>query len=326
MPSVGLATVLCFWVMRSTSYNAIDYNRCVLIVVVVVVHIVNFGRLYPGVQQAMAVTVMPAFLVITGYLVNVDKTWRRFLVYLSGIILPYVIMSLGYALLSLYLPVRDGIADGRPSTLLHMLLAAPIGPYWYFHTMAVCSVLYYVSFKTVRRWGDAAVFFVFASLLVLVSKYADVVSFRFALSFCIGVGARLFGVGFSKCFRPSVLAVVPIVLLVVALPSPSLWDDVSVLLIAVCFICFCSWCFEGRTGRIVDVAGYIGRNTFPIYVFHPIFTMAAKFMLPAFRFDPTGLLHAAFTVVLCVAGSLALALVMDKTRLSYCFGRKYILR
>ena len=72
--------------------------------------------------------------------------------------------------------------------------------------------------------------------------------------------------------------------------------------------------------------GYLGRNTLPIYIFHPIFTMMSKYMLPLFSFDHTGLLHTLTTIVMCVAGSLAVAYAMDRTRLSYVFAKKQILR
>ena len=65
------------------------------------------------------------------------------------------------------------------------------------------------------------------------------------------------------------------------------------------------------------VAHYVGRNTFPIYIFHPIFTMLAKFTLPAFAFEPTGLLHAAVSVAMGVIGSIYLARALDYTRTSY---------
>lgn len=74
------------------------------------------------------------------------------------------------------------------------------------------------------------------------------------------------------------------------------------------------------------MAGFIGRNTFPVYIFHPIFTMAAKFLLPLFAFDPTGLLHTIFTIAMCLVGTLALAVLLDKTHLSWCFGRSTLLR
>lgn len=311
--------------MDGKTYNVIDYDRFVLIVVVILCHIVNFGRLYPTLQNGMALVVMPAFLIITGYLVNVEKDRKTFLLYLLSIALPYTVMSLGYALLSLYLPVRDGATDCRLITLLDMLLFHPIGPYWFFHTMMICAFLYYVSFNVLCKSDKFSAFILFIAFLIIVSWYIRLIPLRFAFSFLIGVGVRQFCGDFMRFFRPSVFAAIPLVLFMFS-AAPSSWHDMTIILLAVCFLCFYSGCVNGRHGRLLDFMGYVGRNTFPVYVFHPVFTMAAKYMLPLFGFDPTGLLHTFVTVVLCVAGSLSIAFVMDKTRMSYCFGRKRILR
>lgn len=310
-------------VMNNTKYNSLDYNRCVLIVMVILCHVVKLGELYPDFQDAVLMIVNPAFLMITGYLVRVDKGWKDFSLYLVRIILPYVIMTLGFGVLSVYLPVRYGLADCRPSTLLHVLLVEPIGPYWYFHTMIICSFLYYIAFKS-GRLGKLSSFFVFASLLIVCSKFLHLMSIRFAFSFFMGACIRQFCGRFHDFCRPSYYAVIPFVLLLAK--DPVTWSDFVVIVLSFCFVSFFSQVFAGREGRDMDIMGYIGRNTFPIYIFHPIFTMAAKFVSGWFVFDKSGVLYTVFTVVLCVSGSLGIARLMDMTRLSRCFGRKRMLR
>lgn len=54
--------------------------------------------------------------------------------------------------------------------------------------------------------------------------------------------------------------------------------------------------------------------------------MLAKFILPAFAFEPTGLLHAAVSVVMGVIGSIYLARALDYTRTSYLLGRSKLIR
>ena len=70
------------------NYREIDFVRCVLIILVVLVHIVNFGNRYPEVKASVLAFLMPTFLFVTGYLVNIDKTLRRFGLYLLQIIVP----------------------------------------------------------------------------------------------------------------------------------------------------------------------------------------------------------------------------------------------
>ena len=87
--------------------NELDFSIAVLIVLVILVHIVNFGNLYPLAKSSILAFMMPTFLFITGYLVNIDKSIKDFLRYLLQIFLPYIIFVMGYAVLSLYLPVSD---------------------------------------------------------------------------------------------------------------------------------------------------------------------------------------------------------------------------
>lgn len=104
------------------------------------------------------------------------------------------------------------------------------------------------------------------------------------------------------------------------------WGFLAIVSLSACFFCFVPAMFRFVHGKPLQVAGFIGRNTFPVYIFHPIFTMAAKFLLPLFAFDPTGLLHTIFTIAMCLVGTLALAVLLDKTHLSWCFGRSTLLR
>lgn len=70
--NIVIIEVLC---MKKPVYNdVIDFQRALLIVMVILVHIVNFGTLYPEVKARIFSFFMPAFLIITGYLVNIRKT------------------------------------------------------------------------------------------------------------------------------------------------------------------------------------------------------------------------------------------------------------
>lgn len=70
-------------------YNNIDYQRCVLICMVVMIHIVNFSTLYPEVKNFINFFFMQAFLLITGYLVNIRKTYKEFASYIMKILIPF---------------------------------------------------------------------------------------------------------------------------------------------------------------------------------------------------------------------------------------------
>ena len=57
-------------------YNNIDYQRCVLICMVVMIHIVNFSTLYPDVKNFINFFFMQAFLLITCLFLNKVDTLK----------------------------------------------------------------------------------------------------------------------------------------------------------------------------------------------------------------------------------------------------------
>ena len=70
----------------------LDFIRAILIVLMILIHIVSFGNAYPQLKAGILSFMMPTFLIITGYLVNIEKTGRQMGNYLKCLALPYVIM------------------------------------------------------------------------------------------------------------------------------------------------------------------------------------------------------------------------------------------
>lgn len=314
-------------IMNTKHNNTIDFMRAVLIVLMILIHIVNFGTLYPGIKDGILTFLMPSFLVITGYLVNVDKPLCKFGTYLMRIALPYVIMVTGFALLSLYLPVRGGIDHFDIPTLCHTLFVTSIGPYWFLHAMIVCGTLYYATFRLTANTciGIVSRLALLATVMIVVSQYTPFLSLRNAAYYFIGVVIRVSLGNFDSVYRKSLLALVPFALLISQRDLHD-WGTLSVLACVMCFFCFCASIEQLSPACLRHTMHYIGRNTLPIYIFHPIFTMLAKYILPIFAFDPTGLTHAAVTIILCLVGSIGIGWFMDRTGLSYIFGKRNIIR
>lgn len=151
-------------------YNRdINFFRAVLICLVILVHIVNFGDIYPNAKIAISAFIMPSFLIITGYLVNINKSIRDFALYILRIWLPYMILVIGYATLSLFLPVRDGIKTFDMPTILNILFIKSIGPYWFLHVMIVCGIVYYLTFHIFNKLSITAKYSIFATVLIAVT-------------------------------------------------------------------------------------------------------------------------------------------------------------
>lgn len=303
----------------------INYFRAILISLSILVHIVNFGNIHPSVKGSVLAFMMPTFLIITGYLVNVNKTVWGFAIYVWRIWLPYMIMVLGMASLSLYLPVRDGIDTFDMPTILNVLFIRSIGPYWFLHTMVVCGIIYFAAFRLARKMDMIGKLSVFASLLIVVALLTPFLNIKSATFYFIGVGIRHFAKDFSQVYRKSPWPLMPFALLISDTGFHD-WGAISILVCAISFLCFSAYFVSFLPEGAKTVLEYIGRNTFPIYIFHPIFTMLAKFMLPAFCFDSSGIVHAVFTIVMSIAGSICIGFCLDRTHLAYIFGRQGILR
>lgn len=319
----------------------IDWIRAILIILMILIHIVSFGNAYPQLKAGILSFMMPTFLIITGYLVNIEKSPKEMGRYLMCLALPYVIMVTGFSVLSYFMPVRDGITELSLSQICEKIFVTSIGPYWFIQTMIICGILYYVSFKgaiwgTLRQgkttMSTTTSLFIFATLLLLLSK-TPALSPSAATYYFIGAVLRQCHIGFDRIFRPSPVAL----LLWINLLGLEEWYDWGTL--AIVFSCWCCisslmWIHSlikrlqdnACVRKTEDALLYIGRNTLPIYLFRPIFTMAAKFYHPLFNWDRSEICFALVTIFIAIAGSIGIAKMMEKTRLAYLFGKGKILR
>ena len=380
----------------------LDFIRAILIILMILIHIVSFGNAYPHLKAGILSFMMPTFLIITGYLVNIGKTGRQFGKYLLCLALPYVIMVTGFSVLSYFLPVRDGITELSLSQIAQKIFITSIGPYWFIQTMIICGILYYGSFRACdmisKYWGCGLCrnnkendsywknkenepcrnsmenepywknkendfcsnskeiepccnskgndscsninkgkteeetlslttrLFLLAILMLLMSK-TPALNITAAIYYFAGVVIRQCRIDFNKVFRPTPLAFIlwPFILYREDLYD---WGNMAVAFSCWCCISALMWLNQYYKSQMIGKSTllYIGKNTLPIYLFHPIFTMAAKFYHPLFAFDKSEILLAAFTIILAIAGSIAIAKVMEKTKLAYFFGKKEILR
>lgn len=311
--------------MLQRHIDEIDFQRAILISLVILVHIVNFGNIHPDVKSGILSFLMPTFLLVTGYLLNMDKTFRKFTTYLLRILLPYVILVTGYMVLSLYLPVRDGIQQLDWHTAFNVLCIHSIGPYWFFRVMLICGFLCFVTFRCLSQESIYLKLLTFGIVLLFVSCFTPILNWEQAFYYFVGVVLRMSKANYNKVFFPSCLSVVPLLLILFIAPKWN-WSNLLVLVMTFCFLSFASSLKRFCHGKPLETILYIGRNTLPIYMFHPIFTMAGKFLLPIFRFDGSGIVHAIVIVIIGLAGSLLLAKIMDRLGLSWMFGRPQLLR
>lgn len=247
-------------------YHEINFVRSVLILLVILVHIVYFGELYPAVKAGILGFMMPSFLVVTGYLVNIEKTFKEFSLYLFRIFVPYLIMVVGFSVLSAFLPVRDGIAEITVSVLLEKVFVSSIGPYWFLYVMMGCGICYYLSFKILPIGKHVAVRLIaFAGLLYLASLVVPLMTVKIVMYYFAGAALRQLKLEYSSIFSPTVLGGFCLFALLF-LTNDRDWGSILVVLTVIEFLAFSNWVHRFLSPRLSNYADWIGMNTLPIYL------------------------------------------------------------
>lgn len=162
-------------------------------------HLIYIGNTYPVAKQLVYTFHMPGFLLVSGYLFNVRKSWSRVGHTLLWILIPYAVMETGYTVMASLLPIREHIDHLSAGLLLNKIFLHPIGPYWYLHTLMLCGASYYICFCVPRLpWqGKAALL---AVLLGVLSLGCGLLSWANAAYFFVGVLIRQSVVDFRKAF------------------------------------------------------------------------------------------------------------------------------
>lgn len=302
----------------------IDYLKCILIVLMVIFHLVYIGDKYPYAKSIVYTFHMPAFLIISGYLINVQKKSTSFFRDMMWIFIPYLFMEISYIFMSSILPVRESIQNITPLTVLHTVFVAPIGPYWYLQTLIICSVIYFVTCRYDFK-NNISRLIVLGSLFFLTSKIGMIISFDNAIYFLIGTAISQNKKSFTSIFQPSVLAIIPLVILC-SFPNNLDRGTLSGIVITYLFISLFLYIHKYLNGRVKHLLYTIGQNTFVILLFSPIFTILSKTFIPFFSFDSSGVVFMIVAVVFVITGCLLIAFLIDKLHLTkICFGKSRIL-
>lgn len=309
----------------NTRIGELDYLKCVFIILMIVFHLVYIGDTYPVAKQFVYTFHMPGFLIISGFLLNVNKSERAFLRSMWWIFVPYALMETGYTVMASLLPIREHVDNLSGGLLLEHILVSPMGPYWYLHTLLLCSLVAYFAFRCFRlhvvvQLAVLAIGFWCMSRLQLVVPAN-------AAYFFVGVVIAKSGVPFLDMFRPTALSLLPLVGLVVMVPDSLDRSAAGGIMIVYFVISFLLWTYRYLPEQTKKTAHFIGRNTLVILLFSPLFTITAKYMQPFLAFEPTGMLFMVLAVLLALAGCFFIAFMMDKLHVSrYIFGRAVVIR
>ena len=310
--------------MKKRVYE-IDFLKCVCITLMVIFHLVFFADKYPYAKQIVYTFHMAAFLIVSGYLSNANKDPLAFFRTLLWLFIPYAIMESGYVLMSSILPVREPVADLTLLFLFEKILLSPIGPYWYLHTLILCSAVYYIVYLFTNRLNEISRLICLGLAYYALSLFCPSVSFYNAMYFGMGVLVSHSRLRFTDVFRPSLLALIPFILFcfIPELLNRALLSGVVITYLVISFLLYLYRILPDSVRR---VSAFVGRNTLAVLLFSPLFTMLSKLYVPLFSFDPTGILFMLTSVFLALSGSFLIAFLMDKMRVSRFFcGRECFL-
>ena len=302
----------------------LDYLKSILILLMVAFHLVYIGDKYPYIKQIVYTFHMPAFLIISGYLTNVQKDIKSFMRKLLWIFIPYLCLETGYVLMSHILPVRENVPEISSSILLHKIFIKPLGPYWYLHTLIICSLLYYLTFRYTRMKSISQVILLGLGLFA-VSYWGGIIVLANAIYFLAGVIIKQSKLPFIRIFQPSLLALVPMILLC-CFPDNLNRGILAGITITYLAIIISLYAHSYLSKGIRQCSYFIGRNTLVIFLFSPLFTILCKMFLPFLFFEPTGILFMIISVAITVSGCIVIAWSMDKLHFSrFFFGQDAIL-
>lgn len=304
--------------------NVIDFLKCIFITLMIVFHLVYIGDKYPYAKQIVYTFHMSAFLMISGYFTDTQKDFRNFFKKLLWIFIPYAFMETGYVIMSHFLPVRESVPEISLTLLLHKIFVKPMGPYWYLHTIMACNLINYLVFHCTRMKVISKL--ILSGLCLFAASYwGGVIVFANATYYFFGILIIQSRIPFTSIFKPSLFAIIPLILLC-SFPENLSRDTLAGVTITYLSISTLLFIYNYLPECVTRICHFIGRNTLVILVFSPIFTILSKTFLPVFAFDSTGMIFLVVSVAFTISGCIGMAWLMDKLHLSSLFfGKKTIL-
>lgn len=179
----------------------LDFLKALFILLMITFHLAYIGDGYPYLKSFVYTFHMPGFLIISGYLSKVNKPVRSYGRTVLWLAVPYVVMEVGYVVMSSLLPVRDHIPILTVEVIFDRLCLHPLGPYWYLHTLIICGTLYF----SVFRWAKATTFsrLIILGIAYYVLAQSGIISLACAMYFLVGVLVRQSSLSFLTIFRRS---------------------------------------------------------------------------------------------------------------------------
>lgn len=304
--------------MANERIHQLDYLKGIFIVLMVLFHLALIEETYPVLREAVYTFHMSAFLIISGYLANVDKEPRPFGKSLLRILIPYLLFEALYILLQYFmgnaLHAHNAIERLTPLDFLTRIATQPTGPYWYLHTLVISTAIYYIVYHLLRLKGISGLALT-GLVLYGLSLAIEGLNWDYVIYFLLGLAVMRSGNSLTKVITPSFIAILPLIVLFASrenFHNGSLAGVAITVLMMSLLLALYPYC-----GAVVrNSLCCLGRNSLAIVVFSPIFTLVTKVVAPYFAFDPTAISFAVIAVAFVMVCCLACAWLCDRLHLS----------
>lgn len=313
-----------------TRIAELDFIKGIMIFLVVAFHLNLVILTYPVATSIVYVFHIPTFLIISGYLANVEKDFKTYLKGLGRLIVPYLFFESFYILmiffLGKYLNANNSISELTVIDFFKKILIDPAGIYWYIHTLIYCSVSYYISYKFLKLKNWNALLCMGLILYIFIVITGSSMKMGNIIYYIIGVFIMRSGKIFTEMIKPSSLAILPFIII---LYNCEIYSRDTIAGVAITLLVISMLLFLYRilpvTSKVSNLITYLGKNSLSVVYFSPIYTIVAKFFNPLFSFDSTALLYFVIATSFVIALSIFTALILDKLKLTrYIFMKENI--
>ena len=306
--------------------HQLDYLKGIFILLMVTFHLAPVYENYPVLLAAVYTFHMAAFLIISGYLANIDKDVPNFCRGMRRLVIPYVVFETIHLLLVFLfgnaMHSNTSVASLTLPWVLDKILENPSNPYWYLHTLIISTVIYYVVYKILKLKSMTA-FIITGLLLYGLTLFITRLHWVNVICFLIGVLISRSGKSFLEAIPSSPLALLPLCILFSYRENyhTGTFAGITITILVISFLLFAYKYVGNGTRRLLH---YLGSNSLAILVFSPIFTVITKMAVPFFSFDPTAICFAVVALTFVVVCCLCCAWLSDRLHISqYLFAKQH---
>ena len=298
--------------------HQLDYLKGIFILLMVTFHLQPVYENYPVLLAAVYTFHMAAFLIISGYLANIEKDVAHFFRGMHRLAIPYVVFETIHILLVYFLGnamhSNTSVTNLSLLGILDKILENPSNPYWYLHTLIISTVIYYFVYKVLKLKSMTA-FIVTGLILYGLTLFLIRFLWVNVTCFLIGVSISRSGRNFLEVIPSSPLALLPLCLLFSYRENyhTGTFAGITITILVISFLLFT---YDHASKGFRRFFNYLGSNSLAILVFSPIFTVITKMAVPYFSFDPTSICFVVCALTFVVAGCLCCAWLSDKLCLS----------